>query len=135
LPFTLNSLNVNHTAEEDLCDYVTLRHAAPSEHIRSSRSDAHRALLINEELITFTPTEYRLLCILLTHENEEDSRLLMKIFSIPSKYCFTRKTLELHIDNIKAKSRPTGLSLRGIYRFGYALVVAEEDPERAAEGM
>ncbi|GER82400.1 hypothetical protein KTAU_10370 [Thermogemmatispora aurantia] len=117
---------------------MRLRHFTPCRSIGAyqiSRSDAHRALLINEELITFTPTEYRLLCILLTHENVEDSRLLMAIFSKPSKDRCTRKTLERHIDNIKSKLRPTGLSLRRIYRFGYALVVAEEDPERAAEGM
>ncbi|MBE3561167.1 MAG: hypothetical protein IMW89_18400 [Ktedonobacteraceae bacterium] len=89
------------------------------------RCDARRALLINEDIITLTPTEYHLLYLLLEQDLVADKELIAVLFAGASLDRCARRTLKRHLDTLKAKLRPAGLTLRRIYRFGYTLVPDE----------
>src|SRR5258708_578149 len=87
------------------------------------RNDTFRTLLVENEIVAFTPTEYRLLLALLDGCIAEDTSLAASVFSINHLDKPARKNLERHIENIKSKLRPTGLYISRVYKCGYILVL------------
>jgi DNA-binding response OmpR family regulator len=89
---------------------------------RIQRYDAQRTLVVDGRLIRFTPTEYRLLLLLLEPGDHRVSfaRLVQGAFSCTVD-ASTLHMLEYHIDHIRSKVRPVGLDVYRIVRYGYLL--------------
>lgn len=90
------------------------------------RCDPLRTLLIDNALIHFTPTEYRLLIPILDHISRP----------VPFKDLAHsvlnrdldrdgRRLLDKHIDHIRSKLRPVGLNIHCVARYGYMLLPEE----------
>lgn len=86
------------------------------------RNDQLRILLINHEMVSFTPMEYRLILTLLDHEVVSDGSLVQELFALGTIDQLLLKNLKKHVENTKRKLAGTGLAIRRVYRFGYALV-------------
>lgn len=95
------------------------------------RNDQFRTLLIEDEMVAFTPTEYRLILSLLNGEMIADKTLVQAVFATDAIDRLILKNLEKHIENVKSKLRHTKLYIRRIHRYGYSLV-AESYVERAS---
>jgi hypothetical protein len=88
-----------------------------------SRCDSLRTLIIDGEMVRFTPTEYRLLIPIL-----EDCgtpvpfrHLTMTVLEKePDRD--VRRVLDKHVDHVRSKIRPYGLNVHGVARFGYVLL-------------
>jgi DNA-binding winged helix-turn-helix (wHTH) protein len=91
------------------------------------RCDRLRTLILNEELAIFTMTEYRLLLVLLEKEIVADSTLIEAMFQTSTVDSSVLKNLNKHIENAKSKLRCTGLSIRRVHRYGYALVIDRKE--------
>ncbi|HEU5383613.1 MAG TPA: winged helix-turn-helix domain-containing protein [Ktedonobacteraceae bacterium] len=91
-----------------------------------TRLDSVRTLLVdNRHEIKFTPTEYRLLRLLLNEQPVVDQELASSIFNGRIEDdLWAREALDRHIDNIRRKFRQHDLNLRilRIPGFGYMLV-------------
>lgn len=101
---------------------TTLVPCRPIGGLLLKRNDTFRTLLIENEIVAFTPIEYRLLLALLDGNVVEDKNLTKTAFSTNLSDRAARKNLERHIENIKSKLKPTGLYVRRAHMFGYTLV-------------
>ncbi len=70
------------------------------------RSDASRALIIDNLMIRFTPTEYRLLLPLLNGQAVSDVELIQKAFGSRMDMSM-RENLDKHIDKMRSKLHPS----------------------------
>lgn len=87
------------------------------------RNDETRTLIVDNQVIQFTPTEYRLLLPLLQGEPRSDTELVQTAFS--REYdTLVRASLDKHIDKIRGKLEPVGLSVYRLRRYGYVLSMA-----------
>lgn len=89
------------------------------------RLDDIRTLLVDNRVIKFTPTEYRLLLRLLDGHPVSDKELFLALFtSRIEDDLWARDTLKRHLDNIRRKLRKHRLkmSIRRIAAFGYILL-------------
>jgi DNA-binding response OmpR family regulator len=91
------------------------------------RNDELQALLIGDELIGFTGKEYDLLLQLLEHDFSSDKMLMEALYHVSVVDKQSRLKLDRHVDNIKRKLKPTGLTIRRVHRAGYTLLVEETD--------
>jgi DNA-binding response OmpR family regulator len=89
------------------------------------RGDEHKALIIDHKMVKFTPTEYRLLIPLLSGQLVSDANLIREAFNCDASP-LARKSMEKHIDNIRGKLYPCGLTIHRITKFGYVLLEAPE---------
>jgi DNA-binding response OmpR family regulator len=92
------------------------------------RVDQHRALLISyTTLVTFTPTEYSVICALLqTTQVVSDISLIKQIYPGQVDRSLSR-TFEKHVENVKSKLRGSGIMIRRVYKCGYILLSEDED--------
>jgi DNA-binding response OmpR family regulator len=85
--------------------------------------DAVRTLLVDGELVHFTPTEYQLISQILRTGGLpvafED--LTRSVFDRASDRD-ARRLLDKHVDHIRSKLRPLGLNVRCVARYGYLLL-------------
>ena len=96
------------------------------------RNDALRLVLINDDdVVAFTPVEYRLFSILLDLGMVEDRKLIEEALTINAANKSAQKNLEKHIDNMRFKIRHTRLRICRLSKYGYVLVAASESSERA----
>ncbi|HEY5004526.1 MAG TPA: helix-turn-helix domain-containing protein, partial [Ktedonobacteraceae bacterium] len=82
-------------------------------------------LVVDESIIRLTPTEYRLIKLLLENQLVDDATLIKEAMQYPKvteidKQIF--RTLERHIENIKSKLEDFPVAIRRVQRYGYALV-------------
>ena len=89
------------------------------------RNDETRTLVVDNQVVQFTPTEYRLLLPLLQGQPVSDTELSEAAFSrdIDS---LVRQSLEKHIDNIRGKIEHLGLSVYRLRRYGYVLTISSD---------
>lgn len=92
---------------------------------RIQRSDTHRMLIVDGFLVPFTPTEYALVVPILTQAGTSMpsvpyAALARSVFGRELDLD-TRRLLEKHVLNIRAKLRPHGLYVRGVAGYGYML--------------
>lgn len=95
------------------------------------RYDANRTLLIDRNLIQFTPTEYRLVVPLLNGQAITDRELAW--YALQAAYPhmgperkaeldkWVKGNLEKHIDKIRGKLQAVSLDVHRIVRVGYIL--------------
>lgn len=88
-----------------------------------SRLDSLRTLLIDGDLVRFTPTEYRLLIPILEERGTPiPFRHLTRSVLQRDPDRDARRLLDKHIDHIRSKIRPYGLNVHSVARFGYVLL-------------
>lgn len=87
------------------------------------RNDETRTLVVDNQVVHFTPTEYRLLLPLLQGQPFSDAELAQAAFfrGIDS---LVRESLDKHIDKIRGKLEPLGLSVYRLRRYGYVLSIS-----------
>ena len=88
------------------------------------RNDKKRVVIVDKTLVVFTPTEYRLLLLLLNGSIIDDI-ILIETFSCQEMNKATRNLLKKHIENTKGKLNVLGLDIYRVYRKGYVLMGAE----------
>ena len=91
---------------------------------RVQRCDTSRTLVVNRiSVITFTPTEYKLLLPLLSGQSIRDDDLVNEAFGLSVKQ-WNRENLSKYIDKLRSKLRSAGLDVRRITKYGYVLVAS-----------
>lgn len=91
-----------------------------------SRCDSLRTLLIDGDLVRFTPTEYRLLIpILQAHGTPVPFRQLTCAVLEREPDRDSRRLLDKHIDHIRSKIRVYGFNVHCVARFGYVLLAEQ----------
>ena len=83
--------------------------------------EQQRSLLVDDLLVRFTPTEYTILCQLLSGDIVSDTNLIQKTFITEQPDKTLKTCLDKHIENIRSKIRPTGLNIFRVNGFGYVL--------------
>ena len=89
------------------------------------RNDETRTLVVDNLVVQFTPTEYRLLLPLLQGQPVSDSELAQAAFSRELD-TLVRNSLDKHIDNIRGKLERLGLSVYRLRRYGYVLCISSD---------
>ena len=84
------------------------------------RNDETRTVVVDNQVVQFTPTEYRLLLPLLQGQPLSDTELAQAAFSREID-TLIRESLDKHIDKIRGKLELVGLSVYRLRRFGYIL--------------
>lgn len=84
------------------------------------RNNETRTLIIDNQVVHFTPTEYRLLLPLLQGLPLSDIELAQAAFSRDIDK-FVRESLDKHIDKIRGKIESLGLSIYRLRRYGFVL--------------
>ena len=84
------------------------------------RNNATRTLVVDNQVVQFTPTEYRLLLPLLQGKPLSDTELAQAAFSRGIDR-LVRESLDKHMDKIRGKLEPLGLSVYRLRRYGYVL--------------
>jgi len=87
------------------------------------RNDETRTLVVDNQVVQFTPTEYRLLIPLLQGQPLSDTELAQAAFSRGFD-TLVRKSLDKHIDNIRGKIELLGLSIYRLRRYGDVLSIS-----------
>jgi len=93
------------------------------------RNDETRTLVVDNQVVQFTPTEYRLLLPLLQGQPVSDTELSQATFyrRVDS---LVRQSLEKYIDNIRGKLEHLGLSVYGT-KYGGRTVFKLDFPSTA----
>ncbi|HEU5382221.1 MAG TPA: hypothetical protein VFV38_42955 [Ktedonobacteraceae bacterium] len=100
------------------------------------RNDAVRTLVVEKDtVLVFTPTEYRIIQLLLENPILPDRKLNETFFHVKAIDSHMRKNLERHIENIKSKIRPVRFSIRRIHLYGYSLVAEDDVLEPLASSL
>ena len=89
------------------------------------RNDETRTLVVDSQVVQFTPTEYRLLLPLLQGQPVSDTELSQAAFSRGID-TLVRESLDKHIDNIRGKLEYLGLSVYRLRRYGYVLTISSD---------
>src|SRR5260370_12234131 len=84
------------------------------------RNDETRTVVVDNQVVQFTPTEYRVLLPLLQGQPLSDTELAQAAFSRGID-TLIRESLDKHIDKIRGKLELVGLSVYRLRRFGYIL--------------
>lgn len=92
---------------------------------RIQRNDEARTLIVDGMLKRFTPTEYRLLVLLLEGQPIPDADLAKQV-SLYEGDSRARENLDKHIDKLRCKLRTFGLSIHRVAKYGYILLAAIE---------
>ena len=88
------------------------------------RCDKSRLVMIdNAKVLSFSPTEYKLLLPLLSGLSAKDDTLVNDALGY-SIATWPRKNLEKYIDKIRSKLRPAGLDVRRVTGYGYILIAS-----------
>lgn len=90
--------------------------------LRIRRNDENRVVIIGDNLAVFTPTEYRLLTVLLDGDITTDATLVAEVFHCGEMDKAMRNLLKKHIENVKGKLKTVSLDLYRVYRTGYVLM-------------
>ena len=85
------------------------------------RNDECRIVVIDGIVIKFTPTQYRLLVLLLEGRPVADAQLLRATLTCGEDSPISR-VLEKHIEKIRSKLRLYGLTIHRIAKYGYLLL-------------
>jgi len=85
------------------------------------RNDESRTIIVDDVMIRFTPTQYRLLISLLKGSPVTDCNLVYEALSCHLK-SLGRDNLDKHIDKIREKLRPSGLNIFRVVDYGYVLL-------------
>jgi DNA-binding response OmpR family regulator len=101
----------------------------PSEELVSLRVGKHsvklsqmnRTIIVDEILLRCTPTEYRILEPLLQGRALPDHYLVEAAFA-EACTATSLRSLKRHIENLRSKLEPSGLSIHRVSRYGYILV-------------
>ena len=88
---------------------------------RIHRNDESRILIVDSLMIKFTPIEYRLLLPLLSERAVADASLAREALSCELDRS-VQKNLDKHIDKIRGKLQPAGLSVHRVSKYGYLLL-------------
>lgn len=89
------------------------------------RNDKSRALIVDTMIISFTPTEYRLLVPLLKGQPVQDVDLMHEAYS-GQVYEGLHDNLSKHIDKIRSKLCPSGINVHRVAKYGYVLLAASD---------
>lgn len=92
-----------------------------------AKYDLARTLLVDHFLIRFTPTEFHLLSAFLLGEILTDETLIKMYLGGGRLDRWSKSNLDKHVDNIRTKIRPTGLSIYRVVRIGYVLRNSSEE--------
>ncbi len=88
------------------------------------RCDKGRMVMIDNKIVlSFSPTEYKLLLPLLTGLSAKDDALVNDALGY-NIATWSRKNLDKYIDKIRSKLRPTGLDVRRVTGHGYILIAS-----------
>ena len=91
-------------------------------------NDAARVLVVNQMMISLTPTEYALLSLLLQHPGTPvaSEMLIQAAFPADSpERAIGSKLLARHITNIRPKLWETPLTIHAVNNYGYVLRLSE----------
>ncbi len=87
------------------------------------RFDYERTIRIGQEIIRFTPTEYRLLLLLLEDRPVTDREFYTEVFQHQGSDTHARLNLDKHIDNLRLKLRPHGFDVFRVLRYDAYLLL------------
>jgi hypothetical protein len=87
------------------------------------RNDHNRIIIYNNSIVVFTPTEYRLFCLLLEGTIIDDATIADKILSSEINQA-TKNLLKKHIENMKSKLHTVGLDIYRVHKKGYILMAS-----------
>lgn len=94
---------------------------------RISRSDVLRVLLIDEHAVKFSQNEYFIIRLLAGGAPLSNQVLIQAVYgSGPTSP--HEKPLSKHIDRLRKKLQPYGLTLHRVTKFGYLLRCVEDEP-------
>ena len=99
-------------------------------------NDAARVLVVNQMMISLTPTEYALLTLLLQHPGTPvaSETLIQAAFPADSpERAIGSKLLARHITNIRPKLWETPLNIHAVNNFGYVLRLSETSAHLAQQ--
>ena len=88
------------------------------------KSDQCRTLIVDDAMVKFTPTEYRLLVPLLCGHAMTDRDLAQAGFACDVNPQI-HKSIEKHIDKIRGKLRLFELNIHRVAKYGYILLETE----------
>jgi DNA-binding response OmpR family regulator len=99
---------------------------------RIQHNEQHGTLVIDGRLIHFTPTEYRLVMLLLRHRERlltspHTSALFVSIAELQETAALGKRPLLIkHLSNAAAKLWTAGLTIARVATYGYILIEIEE---------
>ncbi len=86
------------------------------------RNDKKRTVIINNNIVVFTPTEDELFTLLLTGNIITDTTFVVEVFNCKEIDKTMKNLLKKHIENVKSKLKATGLDIYRVHRKGYVLI-------------
>jgi DNA-binding response OmpR family regulator len=84
-------------------------------------SEENRVIIIDDLLFRCTPSEYRIIDQLV-HEGPVSDRKLMHAAFFEEYNTKGFRCLKRHVENLRSKLAPSGLSIHRISRYGYILI-------------
>ena len=84
------------------------------------RCDPRRTVVIDSTIVSFSPTEYKLLLPLLSGQSIKDEDLINEAFGLSVEQ-WNRDNLSKYIDKLRSKLRPAGLNVLRLTKYGYVL--------------
>lgn len=103
----------------------TLVNCLPIGNHRIQRNDDNRVIIIDSRITKFSPTEYRLLRLLLDGNAVSDVVIARQVFFCEMT-ASVHENIDKHIDKMRSKLRPLGLNIHRIAKYGYILLTAGE---------
>ena len=92
--------------------------------VHIQRNDKNRIIICNNTIAIFTPTEYRLLSLLLSGNIVNDATLTNEVLSCQQMNKTIQNLLKKHIENTKSKLQALGLDIHRVYKKGYVLMAS-----------
>jgi DNA-binding response OmpR family regulator len=89
------------------------------------RNDENRTLIVDNVMIKFTPTEYRLIMLLIGSQVISDTDFVQIGFRCQVG-TQGRVNLDKHMDNLRSKLRLSGLNIHRVAKYGYVLLPSSE---------
>lgn len=91
--------------------------------IHIQRNDKNRVIIIDNNIVVFTPTEYRLLTLLLTGNIITAVTFVTEVFDCKEIDKSIKNLLKKHIENVKSKLKPVNLDVYRVHKKGYVLML------------
>jgi DNA-binding response OmpR family regulator len=88
------------------------------------RNDKKRIVVHDNTITVFTPTEYRLFCLLLNGNIIDDDTLAEEVLSCKEMNRTVQNLLKKHIENTKSKLHVLGLDIYRVHKKGYILMAS-----------
>ncbi len=84
--------------------------------------DNHRIVVIDNRVVPFTPTEYKIMRLLLTYVVVKEAALLAAL-ALQDTDDAAAKLITKYVNKIRNKLIPYGMSIHRVHSYGYMLLV------------